>query len=235
MDLNGFLPAPLFGGDPPSGPAKRKRGNIYRPTLERNPLDLRIITWLASMVEGSHNRCPRSPYDILSHRQRLLLVRSPAALLSSSDSIAEVLDESSEWKDSYADSLFEVIRNYDAELAAARRKIEDEEAAEAAAKAAAKKHEADTLKAARAAERKRQADELKVAKAAKAVEKKRIADKLRAEKAAAKILAAEAKGEAQMEKRRRGEEAAAERQRVAALGRPTPRPTKRRKVSESAV
>lgn len=182
FDLNDFLPSLLFGGDPPPLPAKQKRGNNYRPPIERNALDLRLLTWLTSSVQSNQNIGHFTPYDILSHRQRVVLVRSPASLLFSADAITNILDESAEWKETYADSLFEVIRKYDADLFTAKKLVEDEEAAEALARATAKKKAADNVKAAKVAERKRQADEVKVAKIEKAVEKKRVADELRAER-----------------------------------------------------
>ncbi|KAF8871179.1 P-loop containing nucleoside triphosphate hydrolase protein [Infundibulicybe gibba] len=173
FDLQQMLPGSIFPGDPPPRPGKRKQPNTkYRPTHERSTLDLRIILWLESRVNANPN-CPRTTYDILTHQQRLTLVRTPATLIPSANSIVQLLGESDEWEANYATSLYKVFEDYASDLtkAAAEAKKEEadkkaEERAVVQSKAAEARAEARKKAEEARAAKKKVAEEKKMAKAA---------------------------------------------------------------------
>lgn len=52
-------------------------------------------------------------YDILSDKQRVMLVRASPPTVQSPEKIVELLEESEEWCEEWGESLHEVISVYD--------------------------------------------------------------------------------------------------------------------------
>lgn len=121
FDLDDFLPSSIFTGNKDEPSLKRKKRPTYRRVCDRAELDTRIISWLQSASEQDPLRGVRAMYDILSHKQRTKLVRAPAKSIRSTSKLAEILEETAEWKGEWADSLLEVIIMYDADLAAKKK------------------------------------------------------------------------------------------------------------------
>jgi len=117
FDLEDYLPGPLPLTTPADPPPKAKRAcNIYRPTKQRPALEYRLIKWL----EHEHSIDPlcsvRHPSLILSHNQRMTLVRIHPSKISSAISIATTLEQSSEWAEEWAEKLFAVITKFNEDV-----------------------------------------------------------------------------------------------------------------------
>ena len=110
--LEDFLPGYLFQGAISATTSEPKVVNRYCPTWERHELDLQLIAW----VEHQHSQDPYSafcaPYDILSQAQRDTLVLTQFLAITSTSSITEILNESSEWGKEWAEKIYTVICNY---------------------------------------------------------------------------------------------------------------------------
>jgi hypothetical protein len=79
----------------------------YRPTWERHALDLKLISWVAEQV--SHDRLLRSPYDILSRLKREILVKTKFETITSSSTITQILEETTEWESAWAEKIYKVL------------------------------------------------------------------------------------------------------------------------------
>lgn len=60
-------------------------------------------------------------YDILSFKQRSILVRAPEKSISSPSQIVRMLEETEEWGEEWANALFLLISEYDKELSAQKK------------------------------------------------------------------------------------------------------------------
>lgn len=111
FNLEDYMPGHLFKGLI-STASETKPSNRFRPTWERHGLDLLLIAW----VEYEHSQDPfsafRTPYDILSRTQRDLLVRTQYSAITSASSITNILNETSEWEEEWAEKIYNVIRDY---------------------------------------------------------------------------------------------------------------------------
>ncbi|KAK6996226.1 ATP-dependent DNA helicase hus2/rqh1, partial [Favolaschia claudopus] len=115
---NGFSLAKLFLGPIYTGevrePAKRKR-NKYRDVKDRDPLVdlLTTTTWLLNTHSSHELRFVRPPSFILDAPALKTLSMADPALISSPKSIVSLLKQSEEWEGMWAQSLFDIISEYD--------------------------------------------------------------------------------------------------------------------------
>ena len=97
---------------------KRKRVNIpYRPTKERQALNHRLVEWLISVHVLDPLQAVRPIYFILSDVQRANLVRTQSKKIRSVSDIQDILNESDEWASEWGEKIFDVIGQYDRDLA----------------------------------------------------------------------------------------------------------------------
>ena len=123
FDLQAFLPGKLYTLPPQTDDptTKRKRVSIlYRPTKERPALDYHLVEWLRSVHQLDPLQAVRPIYLILSNVQRANLVRTQAKKIRYASDIQAILNESDEWASEWGDKIFDVIRQYDCNLAAMR-------------------------------------------------------------------------------------------------------------------
>ena len=114
FDLNDHLPALTY--EPVNTTVmKRKARPIYRPKVDRLPLDSRIIAWLKSSSENDPLCGVRTMDGILSFRQRVKLVRATPDPVHSAGIIVNLLEETEEWGSEWGGSLAELISAYDRE------------------------------------------------------------------------------------------------------------------------
>ena len=108
FNLQDFLPGKIYE---PSPLVTKKRGKYpkYRATKDRPALDHQLMQWLEKEHEGDE-------YDILSHLQRVKLVRTQAKDLHNPGDITLLLGESREWEAEWAFKLFALLQQYEAEL-----------------------------------------------------------------------------------------------------------------------
>ena len=92
------------------------RTKIYRPSKERVALDFRLIRWLEHAHESDPLCSVRPAYFILSNAQRLVLVRTQAKDIKSASDIKIILNENNEWAADWAQKIFVLIQEYDADL-----------------------------------------------------------------------------------------------------------------------
>lgn len=69
----------------------------YRNTKDRSALDSRLISWLQAATDNDPLQGVRATYDILSHAQRVKLVRAVPNSISSAATLVELLEETTEW------------------------------------------------------------------------------------------------------------------------------------------
>jgi hypothetical protein len=122
FDLNEFLPSPLYTDVPSTIGTKRKEPPTprvkKRVVKEREALDHRLIQWLTTASQNDHLRGVQAAVDILSDRNRAILVCTHPALLASPNAITKLLDETEEWQEEWSTLVFDVIRQYDKDIAA---------------------------------------------------------------------------------------------------------------------
>ena len=100
------------------GGKKRRKKNVYRENNKRESLDKKVINWLEEAVENDKLQGTRASYDILSYQQRVRLVCAPPDVVRSPAAIVALLEESEEWAEEWAQSLYAVVSAYDAEIIA---------------------------------------------------------------------------------------------------------------------
>ncbi|KAF8054015.1 P-loop containing nucleoside triphosphate hydrolase protein [Lyophyllum atratum] len=114
FDLSDFLPGPIYTGDPPVGPIKRKKPPVYRNKKDRYALDACLITWLKITTQDGR----RAAYDILASLQRRTLVRAQPKSINCPAAITKLLGETDEWARDWAEPLFKIVTEYDKGLEA---------------------------------------------------------------------------------------------------------------------
>ncbi|KAF8239240.1 hypothetical protein L208DRAFT_1238715, partial [Tricholoma matsutake] len=85
---------------------------------EREALDHRLIQWLTTASQNDHLHGVRMAVDILSDCNRAILVCTHPALLASPNTITKLLDETEEWQEEWSTLVFDVIQQYDKDIAA---------------------------------------------------------------------------------------------------------------------
>ena len=120
FDLDEFLPSPMYTSVLPTTLTKRKEPPAPRVkkrlVKDRQALDRRLIQWLISASQDDHLCGVRAVVDILSDRNRSILVCAHPASLSSPDIITKLLDETGEWGEEWSAPLLDVIRQYDKDI-----------------------------------------------------------------------------------------------------------------------
>ncbi len=91
----------------------------YRPTKDRPALDFRLIEWLQREHENDPLRSVRPLHLILSHSQRLHLVRAHPNKVKSVSDVLILLDKTSgsDWAEEWSLKVFNVICAYEHDLA----------------------------------------------------------------------------------------------------------------------
>ena len=118
FNLEDYLPSPLLvsttSEDPT--PKAKKTYNKYRPTKERPTLEYRLFKWLEHEHSIDFLRSTRHPSLILSHNQRLTLIRTHPSKITTPKSITTILDQSPEWAEEWAEKIFSVIAKFNEDI-----------------------------------------------------------------------------------------------------------------------
>jgi hypothetical protein len=88
----------------------------YRAVKERAELDQCLIAWLTAAHENDPLRGVWAMYDILPHSNQVNLVRAKANSLRMLQSITELFEQTKEWEEEWAQSLFAVVMDYECHL-----------------------------------------------------------------------------------------------------------------------
>ncbi|KAF8232785.1 hypothetical protein L208DRAFT_1126894, partial [Tricholoma matsutake] len=75
-----------------------------------------LISWVKSAHENDPLCGVRAMYDILSHQQRIKLVRASMKSIQSSEDIVTLLEETNEWGKEWAGPLADLVMKYNEEL-----------------------------------------------------------------------------------------------------------------------
>lgn len=102
---------------------KHKRINIaYRPPKERPALNFCLNFCLVEWLKSEHAIDPLQAVQpicfILSNTQCAILVHTQAKKIKSTSDIQTIHNESNEWASKWGDNIFNVIQQYDRDLAA---------------------------------------------------------------------------------------------------------------------
>ncbi len=81
-------------------------------------MDFRLIEWLKVEHARDPLRLVRAPHLIISHTQRLQLVRAHPDKIKSAADVSTLLDRRSDWAQEWSSKIFEVICTFDRDLAA---------------------------------------------------------------------------------------------------------------------
>ena len=89
----------------------------YHPTKDWPALDYRLIEWLKVEHATDSLRAVRPPHLILSQTQCLTLMCVHPTKITLPSNITALIEESAEWGDEWADTLFKVLVLFNADLA----------------------------------------------------------------------------------------------------------------------